>query len=109
MVASHLLIQDLLKYFARHGADLSRAVSARSPDPAHYRDMIATIAERLLLASDAGGLSEAEQNQALRTLYPEWFDEAVAAVNNVHQRFTRARADVDRLLQGFIKRGDLYS
>jgi len=109
MVASHLLIQDLLKYFARHGADLSRAVSARSPDPAHYRDMIATIAERLLLASAAGGLSDAEQNLALRTLYPEWFDEAVAAVNNVHQRFTRARADVDRLLLGFIKRGDLYS
>jgi hypothetical protein len=98
-----------LKYFARHGADLSRAVPGRSPDPARYRDMITTVAERLLLASDAGGLRGDKQNLAFRTLYPEWFDEAVAAVNKVHQRFTRARADVDRLLQVFIKRGDLYS
>ena len=109
IVGSHLLVRDLMRYFAGHRADLSRMVSARSPDPALYREMIVTVAERLLLASAAGGLSDAEKNLALRTLYPQWFDEAVVAVNNVHQRFTRARADVDRLLQGFIKRGDLYS
>jgi hypothetical protein len=105
-VGSYLLIQGFLRYLAAHRTALSRTVPGRSPDLARYRDVIVTVVERVLRASVAGGLSDAEQNLAFRTLYPQWFAEAGAAIDNIHQRFARARADVCRLLQEIIRRCD---
>lgn len=107
-VGSQLLIQDMLRYLATHRATLSYTAPGRSPDPARYRDVIVTVVERVLLASVAGGLGDAEQNLAFRALYPRWFAEAGVAISNVHQRFARARVDVCRLLQEITRRCDPY-
>jgi Sigma-70 region 2 len=106
VVGSHLLIQGFLRYLAAHRATLSYTVSGRSPDPARYRDVIVTVVERMLHASVAGGLSDAEQNLAFRTLYPQWFAEAGVEISNIHQRSSRAHADVCRLLQEIVRRCD---
>jgi Sigma-70 region 2 len=105
-VSSHLLIRDMLRYLAAHRATLSNTVPGRSPDPAHYRDVIVTVVERMLHASVAGGLSDAEQNLAFRTLYPQLFAEAGVAISNIHQRSSRARADICSLLQEIVRRCD---
>jgi hypothetical protein len=107
-IGSRLLIQGFLRDLALHRAALTRAVPGRSPDSTRYRDVIVTVAERVLRASIAGGLSDAEQNLAFRTLYPQWFAEAGVTISNIHQRFTRARADVCRLLQEIIRRCDRH-
>jgi hypothetical protein len=107
-VGSYLLIQGFLRYLTEHGAALSRTVPGRSHDPDRYRDVIVTVGERVLRASVAGGLSDPEQNLAFHTLYPQWFAEAGNAINNIHQRFARARADVCRLLQEITLRCDPY-
>jgi len=105
-VGSHLLIQGFLRYLALHRATLTRMVPGRSPDAARYRDVIVTVVECIVRASVAGGLSDAEQNLAFRTLYPQWFAEAGGAIDNIHQRSSRARADVCRLLQEIVRRCD---
>lgn len=107
-VGSYLLIQGFLRYLAAHRTALRCMVPGRSPDPARYRDVIVAVVERVLRASIAGGLSDAEKNLAFRALYPQWFAEAGVAISNIHQRFARARADVSCLLQEIIKRRDLY-
>lgn len=107
-VGSYLHIQDLRRYLAAHRATLSYTIPGRSPDLARYREVVVTVTEHMLLGCMAGGLSDAEQNRAFRTLYPDWFAEAEVAVSNIHQRFARARADVCRLLQEIIKRSGLY-
>jgi hypothetical protein len=105
-VGSHLLIQGFLHYLAGHRTALSHTVPGRSRDPAHYREVIVTAVERVLHASVAGGLSDAEQNLTLRTLYPGWFAEAGVAISNIHQRFARARADACRLLEEIVRHCD---
>jgi hypothetical protein len=107
-IGSRLLIQGFLRDLALHRAALTRTVPGRSPDPTRYREVIVTVAERVLRASIAGGLSDAEQNLAFRTLYPQWFAGDRVAISNIHQRFTRARADVCRLLQEIIRRCDRH-
>lgn len=107
-VGSHLLIRDMLRYLAAHRATLSYTVPGRSPDPAPYRDVIVAVVDRVLVASVAGGLGDAEQNLAFRALYPQWFAEAGVAISNIHQRFARARVDVSRLVQEITRRCDPY-
>jgi sigma-70-like protein len=106
VVGSHLLIQGFLRYLAAHRTALTRTVPGRSPDAARYRDVIVTVVECVLRASVAGGLSDAEQNLAFRTLNPQWFADAGVAIDNIHQRSSRARADVCRLLQEIVRRCD---
>lgn len=105
-VGSHLLIQGFLGYLMAHRTALSCTVPGRSPDLARYRDVIVTVVERMLHASVVGGLSDAEQNLAFRTLYPQWFAEAGVAIDNIHQRSSRARVDVCRLLLETVRRCD---
>ena len=105
-VGSHLLIQGFLRYLAAYRTALSCTVPGRSSDPAGYRDVIVAVVERVLRASVAGGLSDAEQNLAFRALYPQWFAEAGVAISNIHQRSSRARTDVCRLLQEIVRRCD---
>lgn len=107
-VGSHLLIQGFLRHLVLHRTALTRTVPGRSSDPARYRDVIVTVVERVLHASVAGGLSDAEQNLAFGTLYPQWFAETGVAIANIHQRSSRARADVCRLLQEIIRHCDPY-
>jgi hypothetical protein len=108
-VSLSLLTPTWLEPFAARRAELITRVPGRSPDRALYRDVIVTIAERLLLAIIIGDVCDADANPALCAAYPGWFAEPDAAENTLHQRYSRARADVRGLLQGIINRDDLHS
>lgn len=108
-VSLHLLAQTWLGRFAARRTDLRKAVPGRSPDPDRYRDLIVTVAARVLRAIVTEDVSDADSNQALRAVYPEWFAEDGCEANNAHQRFSRARTDVRDLLKTIIDRDDLYS
>jgi hypothetical protein len=108
-VCSNLLTRDRLRYLAAHRAALSRTVPGRSRDSARYREVIVTFAELVLRASATGGLSVADLNLALRSAYPQWFGDAGVAVGNIHQRCSRAQADIRVLLRSVIDRDELYS
>ena len=107
VVGTELLAHTCLQRFATQRDDLGRAVADRSPDPDRYRDVIVTVAERVLYAILAGDVSQADVNDALRAAYPEWFGEKGGADNNAHQRFSRARADVRDLLKAIVNPDEL--
>lgn len=107
-VATDLLARGWLSRFLAERASLTAAVPGRSADPGRYRELIASVAERILRSIVAGDVCDADRNQALRVAYPEWFAECGVPVANAHQRFSRARADVRRLLQAIVSRDDLY-
>jgi hypothetical protein len=101
--------QIWLERFAALRADLREAVPGRSDDADRYRDVIVTVAERVLRAIVDGDVSRADVNQALRARYPEWFGREASAAGNGHQRFSRARADIRDLLKCVISRDELQS
>ncbi len=108
MVGDRLLRRTLHERFAALRGSLVRDVPGRSPDPVRYRDLIVSVAEHVLLASALGDVSEADGNLALSAAYPEWFVGEGCAVANGHQRFSRARADVCRVLRLIVNRTDLF-
>jgi len=107
-VALDLLARDWLERFMAKRASLLEAAPGRSHDPDRYRRLIVSIAEQILRSIVALDVCDADSNAALRAAYPEWFAEFGGTVGNVHQRFSRARADVRGLLKTIVKRGDLY-
>ena len=106
-VATHLLARDWLERITAERESLTAAVPGRSPDPCRYRELVAGVAERVLRSIVAADVCDADGNPALRAAYPEWFDDDGSA-SNAHQRFSRARADVRRLLREIVNRDDLY-
>ena len=108
-VSSGLLARDWLEPFAADREELASRVPGRSPRPAYYRGVVVAVSGQVLFAIVTGDVCDADSNPALRAAYPEWFAEADAAENTLHQRCSRARADVRRLLQSIIDRDDLYS
>ena len=88
-------------------ACLEAAVAARSDDPAFYRAVIYTSAEGVLRDGINAEPSEADSNEALRAAYLEYFAQPGASANLLHQRFSRARADVRALLQAVVQRDEL--
>ena len=99
--------RKLHERFTARRAYLVRNVPGRSTDPARYRNLIVSVAEHVLLAGASGDISDADGNLALSAAYPEWFVGEGCAVANGHQRFSRARADVCRILRLIVSRSEL--
>jgi DNA-directed RNA polymerase specialized sigma24 family protein len=106
-VSDRLLRRTLHERFTAKRAYLVRNVPGRSPDPGRYRALIVSVAEHVLLSTLSGDVSDADGSLALSAAYPEWFAGEGCAVGNGHQRFSRARADVCRVLRLVVKRADL--
>lgn len=107
-VSLYLLAETWLKQFTTRHVELITKIPGRSSDRDRYRDVIAVTAEWLLLAIVSGDVCDADYNPALCAAYPEYFAEPDAAENTLHQRYSRARADVRSMLQSIIDRDDLY-
>ena len=87
-------------------ACLEAAVPARG-DPLRYRRVIYAAAEGVLRDGINAEPSDADSNDALRAACPEYFAQPGASLNTLHQRFSRARADVRALLQAVVQRDEL--
>jgi DNA-directed RNA polymerase specialized sigma24 family protein len=87
------------KRLIRKRDELTATVSARSDEPSRYRAVIYEAVEQILRAGIKGEPSEADTNGDFRKSYPEYFDEPGASPHNCHQRFRRARMDVNALLR----------
>jgi hypothetical protein len=109
IVITKLLTRKWLLCLASQRVALVRAVPGRSPNPGRYRDVIATVAEWMLLSILAGDTRAANTNLALCSTYQEWFAEDGVDVDNIYQRFARARADIRELLQSVISLDELRS
>jgi DNA-directed RNA polymerase specialized sigma24 family protein len=107
-VALDLLAREWLERFMAKRASLTAAAPGRSHDPVRYRQLVVSVAEQILRSIAASDVPDADSNAALRAAFPEWFAEFGGTVGNVHQRFSRARADVRGLLRTIVKRDDLY-
>jgi DNA-directed RNA polymerase specialized sigma24 family protein len=107
-VSWRLRARAWLERFAAQRAHLMQKVPGRSPDPVRYKQLIVSVAERVLLSIASGDVSDADANWALSAAYPEWFAGEGCAVANGHQRLSRARGDVCRILQLIVKRADLF-
>ncbi len=106
-VCSRLLAVAWLGPFATRRGELAGHVPGRSHDPDRYRAVIVAVSERVLRASIAGDVSDADSGPELAAIYPEWFAGPGCAENTRHQRFSRARADVRDLLRTIVSRDDL--
>jgi hypothetical protein len=89
----------------RKRAELWPAISAYSPDPDRYREVIFAVAEAVL-AGD-GPVTRAEINDALKACYPRWFDAPGVKPATLHQRRCRARESIRLLVLEVISRDDL--
>jgi DNA-directed RNA polymerase specialized sigma24 family protein len=107
VVHTNMVARNWLERLAKQRAALTGSVPGRSPEPGRYRDVIMTTAEGMLLAIVAGDFREVDLNLALRAAYPEWFAERRVAMSNIHQRLTRARADIRNLLKTVISLDEL--
>lgn len=106
-VSSKMLAGSFLRRFDTWRAKLRREVPARSSDPGRYRDVIVDVARWALLSCGTEGITNGDFNRALRAAYPEWFAEEGRADSNIHQRFARARTDVQTLLQRLVAHEEL--
>ena len=107
-VAANLLAHDWLERFKTEREPLAASVPGRSPDPGRYREVVVTVAGKVLRSIVTGDVCDADSSPALRTAYPEWFADDGGTASNAHQRFSRARADVRDLLRTIVSRNDLY-
>ena len=106
-VISGLLAQDWLEQFTADREELASRVPGRSPRAERYRATIVAAAERLIVAIATADVCDADSNPALSAMYSQWFAEPGCAENTLHQRFSRARADIRALLRTIISRDDL--
>jgi DNA-directed RNA polymerase specialized sigma24 family protein len=106
-VHTSMVAENWREFLAVNYLALVSSVPGRSCDPDRYRNVIAAVSKEILDAILAGDFRETDLNLTLRAAYPEWFAEWGLAVGNVHQRFTRARADIRDLLKTVIKFDEL--
>jgi hypothetical protein len=107
LAVSRLMAQARLERFLADRGRLRAGVPGRSPRPDLYRDLITAVGEHVLRATVAGALSEADSNAALQAAFPAWFGRPGGADNTCHQRLSRARRDVQALLQAVVRRHEL--
>jgi hypothetical protein len=104
---TRLMAQTWLERFGAHRDRLRASVPGRSSQPDRYRDLIAAIAEHLLCAALDGGLSQADNNEELQAAFPEWFGQPGDDQNTHHKHLSRARCDVQAVLQAVVNRAEL--
>lgn len=102
-----LMAEAWMERFYARRACLRAAVPARSSAPERYRDLIVAVAEQVLRDAINGEASQADFTKALRAAYPQWFAQPGCAANTCHQRFRRARVDVQELLKTIVNRDEL--
>jgi hypothetical protein len=106
-VLTGLMARTWLDRFRAQRDRLRASVPGRSSQPSRYRDLIVAVAENILVATVDGSISQADSNERLQAAFPEWFGQPGAAANTCHQHLSRARRDVQALLQGIVSRDDL--
>lgn len=104
---TRLMAQTWLERFCAGRDRLRDGVPGRSSQPDRYRDLITTVAEHVLRAALDGGISHADSSEALQAALPDWFGQPGGAGNTCHQHLSRARRDVQALLQAVVNRDEL--
>ncbi len=104
-----LLAGAVLARLERDRDDLMDTVSARSSDGRRYQSTIVTTAITILLLLVEGSVTSADWNAVLKDGYPQWCDEPALAHDAIDQRLSRARRDVQLLLQAIFPRDELAS
>jgi DNA-directed RNA polymerase specialized sigma24 family protein len=107
LVRISLLARFVRARLAVRRESLLAAIPARSDDSPRYRTVIYDSAKQILLDGLNGKASDADSNDAFRAAYPEYFAQPDASSNTLHQRFSRARADVRAVLQAVVRRDEL--
>jgi DNA-directed RNA polymerase specialized sigma24 family protein len=107
MVCNSLRAQIWLNGFADQRDRLLAGIPARSDDPVQYKALIYNTADQLLRDGIHGEPSDADSNDALRAVYPEYFAQLAVSADLLHQRFRRAREDVKALLRKIVNRDEL--
>jgi hypothetical protein len=102
-----LLGREMLNRLDHDHDHLIASVPGRSPDHLRYRATIVATATRLLRLLLEGHVSPADWNLVLKSEYPEWCNQAGLAHNAIDQRLSRARRDVQLLLQTIARKEDL--
>jgi hypothetical protein len=108
-LVTRLMARTWLERFRIQRDHLRASVPGRSGQPSRYRDLIVAVAERVLHGACSGGVSQADVNEALQATLPEWFGQPGAAENTYHQHLSRARRDVQALLQDVVNRDELLT
>ena len=108
-VVTRLMARTWLERFRAQHDHLRASVPGRSGQPSRYRDLIVAVAEHALRAAFHGGVSQADSNEALQASFPEWFGQPGAAENTCHKHLSRARRDVQALLQDVVNRDELLT
>lgn len=103
-----VLAESWLKRFTGQREHLLAMVPGRSADPARYCRVIYEAAAQVLRDGINSEPSDADSNDALRTAYPEYFDQPGAAANTLDKRRSRAREEVRALLQEIVDRDELF-
>lgn len=106
---TRLMVRTWLERFRALRDRLRASVPGRSSQPDRYRDLIVAVAEHVLRAAFHGGVNQADTNEALQAAFPEWFGQPGAAENTCHKHLSRARRDVQALLQEVVNRDELLT
>ena len=104
-----LLARAVLARLERDRDELMDTVPARSNDGRRYQATIVTAALTILLLLVEGSVTSADWNAILKAGYSQWCDEPGLAPDARHQRLSRARRDVQLLLQAIFPRDELAS
>jgi DNA-directed RNA polymerase specialized sigma24 family protein len=104
-----LLAGAALTRLERDRDELMAFVPARSSDSRRYRSAIIAAARPILRLLFEGHVTSADWNAVLKSEYPQWFGEAGLARDAIDQRLSRARGDVQLLLQAIFPRDQLAS
>jgi len=104
-----ILAEITLTRLERDRAKLMAMIPARSGDPRSYRSTILAAAEKILRLLFEGPVTMADWNAVLGAEYPQWCDDPGLAHEALYQRLSRARADIQALLQVILPRDWLAS
>jgi DNA-directed RNA polymerase specialized sigma24 family protein len=104
-----LLAEAALTRLERDRDQLMALVPARSSDSRRYRSAIIAVARTILRLLFEGHVTSADWNAVLKSEYPQWCAEPELAHDAIDQRLSRARGDVQLLLQAILPRDELAS
>jgi DNA-directed RNA polymerase specialized sigma24 family protein len=100
-----VLAETVLNRFERERTrnQLLDLVPARSEDPRRYQNAVASAAKAIFKLLLDGYVTAADWNVILKAACPQWCDEPGLARDAIDQRLSRARRDVQYLLQSITR------
>jgi hypothetical protein len=98
-----VLAETVLNRFERERNQLTALVPARSEDPRRYQNAVASAAKAIFKLLLDGYVTAADWNVILKAACPQWCDEPGLARDAIDQRLSRARRDVQYLLQSITR------